>query len=286
MKNLGKTNYDEIPISEELDRAILYGMKRAEREKRRAVGEKWVGVAAAVFCVFFAGANIAPVYAYAAELPVVGAIVRVLHIGEGGTRTDGAHISADTQGETVALYFESNADALDAVPFYTAVHHLAPNRLVLTVQGVCTMDTQAVLASLLAADAVRDAYPSIIGDDSAYGFVIVLHRGYTYELTEYAKPAALSIRFYPEESDQAEATVYYLRTKAMPYGEELSLATEEFNQENATQLKTESGDYIVTAGQYATEAEADAALRELETRYGGDTGLFVAAGAADEVPEK
>src|SRR5574344_498366 len=101
MSNLGKQRYDQIPVPEELDRVIWDAVRREEREKRIRRLRRWVTTAAAVFCVLFACANIAPVYAHAAQLPVIGTIIRVLHIGSGGEQTDGAHIDAQSKGETV-----------------------------------------------------------------------------------------------------------------------------------------------------------------------------------------
>lgn len=286
MTNKGKEKYEQIKIPAELDQVIWSSMKRAEREKQRATARKWIAAAAAVFCLCFAGANIAPIYAYASDLPVIGTIVRVLHIGTGGARTDGAHITANKQGEIVDFRFESNTGELDAVPVYTAIQERAPNRLVLTLHGVRTMDAAAILNSLLETDAVQDAYLGILGDDSAYEFVIVLNTGYNYEITEYENPSSLAVHFYPNEADGPEQTVYYLRTAAMPYGEELGLTAEQFYPHHATQLKTKSGEYIVVVGLYATEDEAAAALKTLETEVGGETGLFIASGTADAVPEQ
>lgn len=286
MTNKGKEKYEQIPIPEDLDWVIWNGMKRAEREKQRAVARKWLATAAAVFCLCFAGANIAPIYAYASELPVIGTIVRVLHIGTGGASTDGAHITANKQGETVDFQFESNVEELSAVPVYTAIQEYAPNRLILTLHGVRSMDEKSILNSLLETDAVQDAYLGILGDDSAYEFVIVLNTGYSYEITEYENPSSLAVRFYPDEAYRSEQTVYYLRTAAMPYGEELGLMTEQFYPHRATQLKTRSGEYIVVVGQYTSEDEAVTALKTLEMQVGGETGLFIASGAVNEVPEK
>lgn len=286
MNNVGKKRYDEIPIPAGLEQAIWNGMKRAERERRRTVSLKWAASIAAVFCLFFACANITPVYAYASELPVISGIVRVLHIGTGGTRTDGAHITAESQGETVDFRFEIDSEETDAVPVYSAEHLRSPNRLTLTLQGVRGIDDQTVFKKLLATDAVRDVYRSMIGDDSAAGFVIVLNSGYTYEITEHANPAFLSVRFYRDSSYLPSQTIYYLRTKAMPYGEELGMIADMFCWDGATQLKTQSGSYIVTVGQYDTKAEASEALKKIETKFGEDTGLFIASGTADAIPEK
>lgn len=284
--NIGKKQYCEIPIPEELDQVIWNATRRAERDARSQKLRRWLVSAAAIFCAVFLSANITPVYAYASQLPVIGAAVRVLHIGAGGEITDGAHTGASVEGEVVDFHFESYSDELDAVPAYSVSHLLAPNRMILALHGVRTIDYEAIEQSLLATEAVQSVSRAMIGDDSMYGFIIVLNSGYTYEITEYANPASLSVRFYPDADYQPECEIYYLRSEAVPFGEELGLLCETYFEEDASQLQTQSGDYIVTIGQYSTRDEAEAALKTLEDKYGGSTGLFVASGLADEIPER
>lgn len=284
--NIGKLQYDAIPIPEELDQVIWDAVSRAERDMRTRTLRRWLVSAAAVLCVVFLSANITPVYAYASRLPVIGAVVRVLHIGSGGEITDGAHTGASAEGETVDFHFESASEELDAAPVYTVSHLLAPNRIILTLHGVRTIDYEAISESLLSTEAVRSVSRAMIGDDSMFGFIIVLNGGWTYEITEYANPASLSVRFYPDEAYQPEREVYYLRSEAVPFGEELGLLNEIYFWDGATQLQTRSGGYIITIGQYDTLAEASAALKTLEDKFGGNTGLFVSGGLANEIPEK
>lgn len=283
--NVGKEYYDKIPIPEDLDQIIRSSMKRAAREKRTRYLRRWAVSIAAVCCIAFLGANITPVYAYASRLSIIGSVVRMLRIGGGGERTDGVHTKAEANGETVKLCFESSRGELDTAPAYTVSHLLAPNRIVLTLHGVRTLDYETIQGSLLATEAVRDVYRTMIGDDSMYGFTIVLNSGYTYEITELAEPGALSMRFYPDPAYQPEQTVYYLRSEAVPYGEQLGLLSERYKGE-ATQLRTQSGEYIITIGQYETETEANAALQSIEALYGSDIKLVVESGLADEIPEK
>lgn len=282
--NLGKMRYDEIPIPADLDRVVGGAFRRDRRQRRAKTARRWLTAAAAIFLLFFASANIAPIYAYASGIPVIGTIVQVLRIGTGGEVTDGAHAAADAKYETVDLRFESSAENLHSVPSYTVNHLLAPNRIVMTLSGVRSIDFDSIRESLLSADAVRDVYQTMIGDDSMVGFVIVLESGYDYEITEYADPPRLSLRFYANPSYQKDHVVYYLRSAAMPFGEELGVTAEYFYWDGATQLKTSDGNYIVTVGQYPTLAEANAALRTLEEKFGGDTGLYPASGTADEIP--
>ena len=282
--NVGKKHYEQIPIPEELDRVVWDSMGKAAREARARHLRRWAVSAAAVFCAAFLCANVGPLYAYASRLPVIGAVVQVLHVGGGGERTDGAHAAAEAAGETVEFHFLSRSGELDTAPVYTVSHLLAPNRMNLTLHGVRSIDYEAIRESLLATEAVRDVYRAMIGDDSAFGFVIVLNSGYTYEITEHADPASLSVRFYPDPAYQPEQTVYYLRSEAVPYGEGLGLLAEQYPGE-AAQLQTRSGEYIITVGQYETSDEAEAALQALEETAGGASGLFVASGRADDIPE-
>ena len=87
-----------------------------------------------------------------------------------------------------------------------------------------------------------------------------------------------------ESAPSGEDEVYYLRSEAMTYTDELGLLCEEYHAEAATQLRTLSGEYIVTIGQYATRAEAEEALAALNEMH-GESGFFVASGAPGDTPE-
>lgn len=104
--NIGKEQYDNIPIPAQLDQVILEAIDKAAQENRRIRLRRWIASAAAVFCILFLSANITPIYAYASQIPVIGSVVRVLHIGTGGERTDGAYADTQTEGETVQFHFE------------------------------------------------------------------------------------------------------------------------------------------------------------------------------------
>lgn len=285
MTNLGKQRYNDIPIPAALDTVINDAILRHKRDAWRHTTRKFTASAVAAALLLFTAANVPPIYAYAADLPILGTIVRVLHIGSGGEVTDGVHTAADTAGETVSLRFEDDGQATATAPTYTATHLNAPNRLVLTLSGVRTLDFSSIESSLRKANAVRDVYRSMIADDSSYEFVIVLKPGYDYEITELANPASLSLRFFQSEQ-RTQNTYYYLRTASVPYGEELSMLSETLYEDNPTQLKTADGNYIVTVGEYATETEATAALHRIEQRLGGTSGLTVAHGTAEDIPQK
>ena len=278
----GKVKYDAIEIPDALGGVIDRGIERGRRRKRLSALRRTAGAAAAAVVILFAGANIAPVYSYAADIPVLGEIVRVLHVGSGGSVTDGAQTGAQSDGETVALTFTgASGGSLSEAPAYTAEHLQAPNRIVLTLHGVRGADLEEISAKLLECDAVVDVYRNMVLDDSAVGLTIVLRGGVDYEISEHANPGTLSFSF--TESGEASGEVYYLRSEAMPYSETLGHLCEQYHAEDASQVKTQSGGYFVAIGQYGTKAEAEAALELLNETY-GDTGFYVSSGESGEVP--
>lgn len=283
--SIDKGSYHSIPVSEELDRVIGDSIRRAERELRIKNAVRWMSCVVALFFVMFIGANIKPIYSYASQLPVIGTLVQVLHIGTGGVITDGAQTEVSVQGENVDIYFERYTEDLDAAPFYSIEHLLAPNRIILTFHGVRNVNFTEIQDSFLATEAVKDVYRAMICDDSMWGFVIILNSGYTYEISEYTNPGYLSLRFYTDEHYHPEQRIYYLRSEQMPYDENLGLISELYYMEGATQLKTGDDSYIITIGQYESLSEAEEALELLEETYGDDIGFTVSSGLADEIPD-
>lgn len=284
--NTGKEKYDRISIPEELDRVIWDNMRREKKECRTKKIHKLVMGTVAVFGVMFCGANVEPIYSYASQMPVLGAVVQVFHVGFGGERTDGAYTKSSLQGEQVEIHFERHSEKMNKVPVYSVTHLMSPNRICLTLHGVRDIDFETIRENLLATNAVKDVYCNMIGDDSMFGFTIVLNNGYMYEITEYATPAYLSLRFFADENYQPDQMVFYLRSRSMPYSEELGLLNEIYYQDGATQLKTKNGTYVVTIGQFGSRSDAEKALEALNVKYGGDTGFTVAGGTVDEIPEE
>ena len=276
--NVGKLKYDGVEIPAGLDEAIERGLRRGERKRRvRGLSRLAAGTAAAL-CLMFGAANIAPVYAFAEDIPVLGDIVRVFRVGSGGEVTDGVELGADSHGRDVELNFTNGGETASA-PHYTVRQLSAPRRLVITLSGVRGMDFEALSAELLASGAVEDVYRSMVLDDSRVEINVVLAEGWGCELSEYDNPGSLLLSFTSEEPEGG--TVYYLRTEAMPRSEELGLLCEEYHSLGATQVKTAAGGYIVAIGEYASAGEAAAALEAL-----GESPFRVASGDKNEVPEE
>ncbi len=283
--NAGKIKYDNIEVPAELESVINGAIRRGEKRGRMRALKRALGCAAAVVIVLFAGANITPVYSYASDIPVLGSIVRVLHIGSGGEVTDGAQTGAEAEGDSVELTFTNGGSEMGSVPRYTVDHLLAPNRIVLRLHGVRVVNFQAVREALMSSEAVQDVYRNMILDDSAAAFTIVLKGGWDFEVAEYEDPGTLLFNFFPG-GESAESEVYYLRTEGMDYSESLGHLCEKYHSEPVSQVKTLSGSYIVTIGQYSSREEAKAALEALNEKYDEEGVFYFASGAADATPER
>ena len=270
--------YDGIIPPAGLDEAIECGLRRGERKRRLRRLKRAAAGTAAALCLMLGAANIAPVYAFAEDIPVLGEIVRVFRVGSGGEVTDGVELGADSHGRDVELNFTNGGETASA-PHYTVRQLSAPRRLVITLSGVRGMDFEALSAELLASGAVADVYRSMVLDDSRVEINVVLAEGWGCELSEYDNPGSLLLSFTSEEPEGG--TVYYLRTEAMPRSEELGLLCEEYHSLGATQVKTAAGSYIVAIGEYASAGEAAEALEAL-----GESPFRVASGDENETPEE
>ena len=104
----GKQQYENIPIPDTLDSVI----DNAIRCARPRVSPLWrVLAAAACFVLVLFGVANTPLYTYAADIPVIGGVVQVLRIGTGGEVTDGAELTAESEGGSVDLEFAGMSSA-------------------------------------------------------------------------------------------------------------------------------------------------------------------------------
>ena len=259
--NEGKLKYDNIKLPGGLDAAIDRGLRRAagKRRSRRLISVA-AGTAAAL-CLMLGAANVAPVYAFAEDIPLLGDIVRVFHFGSGGEITDGVNVDAEKLGRKVELKFTNGGSETDSAPHYNVRQLEGPGRLVITLSGVRGMDFEAVQDALMASGAVSDVYRSIILDDSRVELNVVLSEGWSCEIGEYENPGSLLLSF--AYSGEPGDSVYYLRTESMPFGEALGLLCEEYLAEGVTQVRDADGSFYASIGQYESEEEAEAALEAL-----------------------
>ena len=268
----GKQQYENIPIPDTLDSVIDSAIRCAPPR----VSPLWrVLAAAACFVLVLFGVANTPLYTYAADIPVIGGVVQVLRIGTGGEVTDGAELTAESEGGSVDLEFSGMISA----PYFSVERFSAPDRAVITMHGVRFSDRSAVIESVEATEGVAGAYFSMILDDSMVQLVVELEPGFDCTITELSEPAALRIDFTGGGS-VSEEPVWYLRSETMDLGEGLALLCEQYAQFDAQQVRTDSGRYAVVIGNYASEEEALAALAELPE----DSGFYAESALPNERP--
>ena len=139
--------YDQIPLPSQLDEAIGRGLQKGIRRRRRH--SKAFGTTLALLLVFLC-ANIEPLYAHAAELPIFGQMVRIMHIGSGGGAVSNVSLTSKVEEQGISLLFSGTE-----VPRYTSRMANGPRRMVLSVHGIAQADEATVLEQLRALPGVE-----------------------------------------------------------------------------------------------------------------------------------
>lgn len=255
-----RKNYDNIEIPMELS-CIL---ERTVRRRRKAAAGKFAGIAMA-FAVLMASSNTPAVYAALAETPIIGSVVKIFHIGSGGQRSDGLKMDAAAKEEYLRLVFGENTEkggqAAD-VPAYHVEKFAAPNRIVITVNGVRSYDPEAFMREAQKCSRVKTAYREILLDDSAVRVVLELQPDTGFELTQYKEPASLEVRLFPQPEEERE--VWFIRSRKMDMSEELALMSELLFDSGGVIAGTRDDRYIFRIGEFESEEEAVQALQILD----------------------
>lgn len=285
MSNPGKARYESIPIPEELNAAIASGIRRGRRQLRLHQATRALVSAAAAFVLLFGSANIPVLYASAVQIPVLGDLVRIFHIGQGGESTDGMSLTAQSAEQSIDLIFDTGSDGSTSAPRYTVSRLRAPHRIVVRLSGIRLAERDTICENLIACDGVSRAYFSMMLDDSMIELNIELAEGFDYTITEYTTPARLTITFIPTEQTAETEEVWYLRTEAAAFGESLGHLDEQLRGITTSQVQTDDGLFILTVGEYTSQAEAEAALAQLCEKAGQTLPLTVACSPANAVPQ-
>lgn len=257
---IDRRKYEEIEIPAELS-GIL---KQAARRKRKAAVRRTAGIAAA-FAILLASSNTPPVYAALSEIPVVGEVVKIFHIGSGGVRADGLKMDMAAQEERLRLVFNQNTGTKEQVfdvPAYEVEEWEAPNRVAITLNGIRGFDPEAFIQEAEKCAYIANAYREIVLDDSAVRIVLELEKDTGFEVTEYKEPAALELRLFPQPRKERE--IWFIRSRKMEMSEELALMSELFAESGGVITGTQDGRYIFRIGTFETEEEALEALGKMD----------------------
>lgn len=257
---IDRKNYENIEIPMELSGVLVKTVAR----KRKATVRKFAGIVMA-FVVLLISSNTPTVYAALSEIPVIGDVVRIFHIGSGGMISDGLKMDTAAKGECLKLIFSQNTEseeqASDA-PAYSVEKYAAPNRLVITVNGIRSYDPDTFMQEAEKSPYVKAAYREILLDDSAVRIVVELQKDTGFEVKEYREPASLELRLFPRPEDERE--IWFIRSRKMEMSEELALMSELLADSRGVIAGTQDGRYIFCIGEFETEEKALQALQAID----------------------
>lgn len=257
---IDRKNYENIEIPKEISGILA---KTAMR-KRKATVRKFAGVVMA-FAVLLISSNTPTVYAALSDIPVIGEVVKVFHIGSGGMIFDGMRMDTAAEGECLKLIFSQNTEAGEQaadVPAYRVEKYAAPNRIVITVSGIRSYDPEAFMREAEKCTYVKAAYREIFLDDSAVRIVLELQKDTGYEVTEYKEPASLELRLFSQPENERD--IWFIRSCKMDMSEELALMSELLADSKGVIAGTQDGRYIFCIGEFDTEEKALQALQAMD----------------------
>ena len=251
----GKEYYDAIPIPDALEETVARSVRRG---KRKVFMERFAGSAAAMLAVVLIAANVPMLYTQASEMPVLGEMVRILRIGSGGTVGTPVSGIPVLLENGVALQFETKKGEAAEVPPFSAIRRTAPERIVLRMHEIKTLDQERLREMLRRQEAVADAYFTAAQDADEVALSILINRGYDCTIGEYGAPSALRMEFTAADVREDE-DVWYLRSPSVERAEMLTEMAEALDWEGASQVKTGAGTYFLTLGAYGTLERAEKA---------------------------
>lgn len=278
---IDRKDYESIEIPKDLSDVL----EKAVRRKRKAMTGKFAGIAL-VFAVFLASSNTPAVCAALSEIPVVGNVVKIFHIGSGGMVSDGLKIDVSAGEECLTLAFGENkvtGGPAVAAPAYDVEEFTAPDRIVITVNGIRGYDPEAFIDEAEKCSYIKTAYREIFLDDSAVRVVLELQPDTGYEVTEYREPASLELRLFPQEKKERE--VWFVRSRKMEMSEELALMLELIPGSKGVIVGTQDGRYIFCIGEFETEEEALRVLQRMEAGIISQYSFSVGHCISSERPE-
>lgn len=141
--SMERKDYENIQIPTEVS-----GIMQKVRLRKRKVNTRIFTEIAIVFAVFMVSSNTPIVYAAILDIPVIGDVVKIFHIGSGGGISDALKINMAADEEHLTLTFSRNTDAnepVSAVPAYHIEEFAAPDRIVITVNGIRSYDYEAFM---------------------------------------------------------------------------------------------------------------------------------------------
>lgn len=291
---------NDVKIPEKLDniiqQAIDKGVRQMRRKRSLSNAMKFAAAVAVVISTFIASVHFVPAFAAQIEkLPGGETIVKFLRFNRasvsGGEITDGKDINKIEKevGETETPAVDDNSNEKtspeekpqseiikiaigseetdDSLSHYEITYLEYPYSAVVYVSGVRAFSAADDLKNISEGPLVRNAYRLVTLDDSAHRFVITLKKPVSIEVTEETGPPRLVLTIKEEKAAINNTKVYSVRSESMPFGEGVGVIEEiligQYNSQHARMLQDSEGTYLVEEGYYATEAEAQARIDEI-----------------------
>lgn len=160
---------------------------------------------------------------------------------------------------TTRLSFSSGNYASE-VPTHMINSYSAPRRLEITLYNAQLPDINPTLDTFKALYFVKDAYRTIVLDDSVIRFTVEFNTDVSYTSSEY-NGEYIDLEFSPVSVD--DDTVYIVRSASSKMNESLAQLCESVADYNPSIVKTSDGKFCITFNSFSTLKAADEFLNKL-----------------------
>ncbi|EHS57629.1 SPOR domain-containing protein [Paenibacillus sp. Aloe-11] len=280
----GKEHYDNIEIPARLSEVIQHVRHRAQHQKRKKMF--WRGCSLLAVCAaMMITINMPGVAQALSDVPVIGPVVKILQVGNGGKPNDGVLLTTSKEADTLNIYFQLEGEHLASAPAYTLDHQVGPNRLIFTFNGVRELDYAKLEKDIKALKNVKDAYRNIILDDSAIRFVVELKDDVDYSVSEYRQPGFIQLKLFSTPKNAEAHRLFFVRSQEMEQDETLALLAEQYNSDGSSIVKTQNGKFAMVIGGFENQTEAEKLLQQIASREEHVQQLFVDSWMSNENPK-
>ncbi len=169
---------------------------------------------------------------------------------------------AYTPKATVRLKFNS-ANHGSSSPTHTINSFSAPRRLEFTLYNVHNPDLNSIIDEFKEFYFVKDAYRTIVLDDSIARFTVELNTDVSYTSSEYTGEY-IDIEFSPTQTN--DNTVYIIRSSSSKMNEGLAQLCESVFNLNPSIVKTSDSNFCVTFNHFSTYEAANEFLSDISDK--------------------
>lgn len=164
---------------------------------------------------------------------------------------------------------------IDNLPAYNIDYREYPYTLVITFDGVRTLDKVQIEDKIKKWPLVKDVYNLISLDDSEYKIGIEFSENVSFGVSEYKNPGELEISM-KEKTLKNKKEAYFIRSDGLEQGEPLAQLEEQLMMyKNLEVQKTDNGKFAIQFGPYESDKEARKDLLNIEKNNDLNINLFI-----------